>query len=147
MADISISKIGKTRAFRENLRFDVTPELLFKPRFANTSGNEEFIKETQGFSFYVEYMEGMDKPALMVMKTYRLTSKSIAQVTDAPEELLWGAVRESWARDIMGMYPLSKPLEDWIRSQIEAQAEKTQGDKKDAGHKGGNRDQIRQHHP
>ena len=124
MADINISKIGKSRACRENLRFDVTPELLFKPRFANSAGNEEFAGETQGFSFYVEYMEGMDKPALMVMKTYRLTSKSIAQVTDAPEELLWRAVRESGARDIMGMYPLSKPLEDWIRSQLEAQAEK-----------------------
>ncbi len=124
MADISISRIGKNRAFRENLRFDVTPELLFKPRFASSKGNEAPAKETQGFSFYVEYMEGMPKPALMVMKTFNLTSKSIAQVTDVPEELLWGAVREGGGKGIMGMYPLSKPLEDWIRSRIEALSEK-----------------------
>ena len=122
MADTSISRIGKNRVFRENLRLDVTPELLFKPRFANSGQNEELIKETQGFSFYVEYMKDMPKPALMVMKTYCLSSKSIAQVTDAPEELLWGAVRESGAKDIMGMYPIGKPLEDWIKSQMEAHA-------------------------
>lgn len=124
MVDISISRIGKNRTFRENLRFDVTPELLFKPRFVNSAENEALVKETQGFSFYVEYMEDMPKPALMVMKTFSLRSKSIAQVADAPEELLWGAVRESGGKDIIGMFPLSRPIEDWIKSQIEAHAKK-----------------------
>ena len=122
MMDISISKIGKNRVFRDNLRFEVTPELLFKPRFTSSGQNEELIKETQGFSFYVEYMEDMPKPALMIMKTYCLSSKSIGQITDAPEDLLWGAVREAGVKDIAGMYPLNKPMKDWIKSRIEAHA-------------------------
>ena len=119
MEDISISRVWKNRTFRGNLRFDVTPELLFKPRFVNSGENEELIKETQGFSFYVEYMEGMPAPALMLMKTFCFRSKSLAQVTGVPEELLWGAIRESGVKDIMGMYPLNRPLEEWIKNQVE----------------------------
>ena len=119
MIDISIQKLGKNRTFKENLRFDVTPELLFKPRFIYSEKDSDLIKETQGFSFYVEYMEGLPKPLLMVMKTYCMRSKTIAEITDAPEDLLWGVVRDKAVKDISGMYPLNKPLEDWIKARLD----------------------------
>ena len=118
MIDIGISKLGKNRAFRENLRFDVTPEVIFKPRFIQSENQADLIKETQGFSFYVEYMEGLPKPALMAMKTYCLRSKTIAHITDAPENLLWETVRDKGAKDICGMYPLGAALEDWIKTHL-----------------------------
>lgn len=126
MIDINIRKLCKNRIFKENIRFDVTPQALFKPRFVSPgSGHpetgEDVMKETQGFSFYVDYMQGMPKPALMVMKTYSLRSKSIAEITDAPEELLWGVVRDKDIKDISGMYPINGPLEDWIKSQLDSE--------------------------
>ena len=118
MIETGISRLGKNKAFKESLRFDVTPQVLFKPRFINAENQAHLVKETQGFSFYVEYMEGLPLPALMVMKTYCLRSKTIAHITDAPEDLLWAAVRDKNARDIAGMYPLSPAIEEWIKSHL-----------------------------
>ncbi|MDA8325115.1 MAG: hypothetical protein M0033_02740 [Nitrospiraceae bacterium] len=121
MIDIGIRKLGKNRVFKENLRFDVTPEILFKPRFVHSEKDKGLIDETQGFSFYVEYMGGLPKPLLMVMKTYCMRSKTIAQITDAPEDLLWEAVRGKDIKDISGMYPLNGPLAEWIKAQLDAE--------------------------
>ena len=119
MIETDISRLGKNRVFVENLRFDVTPQVLFKPRFIQSDDQAHVAEETQGFSFYVEYMEGfLPKPALMVMKTYCLRSKTIAQITDAPEDLLWAAVRDKGARDVAGMYPVGQALEEWIKSHL-----------------------------
>ncbi|MDA8387471.1 MAG: hypothetical protein M0Z58_02250 [Nitrospiraceae bacterium] len=118
MIDITISRLRKNRVFRDNLRLDVTPEVLFKPRFVHSENQADLIKETQGFSFYVEYMEGLPKPALMAMKTYCLRSKTLARITDVPEGLLWEAVRDRGVKDISGMYPLNRALEDWIKAQL-----------------------------
>ena len=121
MIDISIRKLGKNRVFKDNLRFDVTPEVIFKPRFVHSEKDASLTDETQGFFFYVEYMESLPKPSLMVMKTYCLRSKTIAQITDAPEDLLWAAVRDKGAKDISGMYALNGPLADWIKTQLDLQ--------------------------
>lgn len=116
----SLPKLRTNKVFMCNLKLDVTPELLFRPRFASEGDLEERIGETQGFCFYVEYLRGhgVEKPALMLMKTYKLTSKTIGEVTGVPEDLLWGAVREEGVRDKMGMYPLNPPLRDWIRKEL-----------------------------
>ncbi|MDA8169987.1 MAG: hypothetical protein M0Z59_09895 [Nitrospiraceae bacterium] len=119
MLDIKIARLRKNRVFIDNLRFDLTPAMLFKPRFANCGGQEELIKEIQGFSFYIDYMPDMPRPELMVMKTYNLTSKSIAHIEDAPEDLLRGAVKAGGANHVMGMYPVDETVADWIKKELE----------------------------
>lgn len=116
MLEAKLPRLKKNRVFIENLRFDVTPEVIFKPRFAH--GNPDVAKETQGFSFYIEYLEGQARPALMLMKTYELRSKTIVEILNVPEELLWGAVRAPKGKEIAGMYPIDDALEGWIKKEL-----------------------------
>ncbi len=115
--EVKISRLVKNKTFVQNLRFDLTPELLFRPRFPQGKSPEDLCNETQGFFLYVDFMEGMPKPILMLMKNYQLRSKTVGEVTDAPEEFLWDAVKG--VKDIQGMYPLSPALETWIKQELE----------------------------
>jgi hypothetical protein len=54
----------------------------------------------------------------MVMKTYQLRSKTIAEVQDVPQELLWQAVKEGQGQDVAGMYPIGKALEAWLKRSL-----------------------------
>jgi len=118
MLELKLGSLKKNGVFIKHLRLDVTPEILLKPRFITAQNREKLIGEVQGFSFYIDYMEGMPKPILMVMKTYCLASKSIAEVTDAPEDLLWEAVRSPGAKETSGMYALSPGVEKWIKKEL-----------------------------
>jgi hypothetical protein len=113
-----LDRLKKFRIFIENLRFDVTPDLIFKPRFVTQENREELINETQGFSFYIDYLGGSHKPALMIMKTYNLTSKTIGQVEDVPEDLLRGAVTREGVRDYSGMFPIDEDVERWLKKEL-----------------------------
>lgn len=113
---LKLERLSKNSVFMTHLRFDVTPELLFKPRFVRTKDDCDLINETQGFMFYIDYMEGT--PSLMLMKTYNLTSKTVGEIQDAPLELLMGAVKKEGVKPITGMYPIDEKLEDWIKKEL-----------------------------
>jgi hypothetical protein len=100
----------------DHVRFDVTPETLFKPRFVSGPERKHLIQETQGFMFYVDYMDGA--ASLMVMKTYNLTSKTVGEVLDVPQDLLHGAATREGVRDICCMYPIDEALEVWIKKEL-----------------------------
>jgi hypothetical protein len=125
MLELKLASLKKNGVFMKHLRFDVTPEILLKPRFLTSENRERLIGEIQGFTFYVDYLEGMPKPVLMVLKTYCLNSKSIAEITDAPEDLLWETVRSPEAKTKNGMYAPGPSLEKWIKEELELEAKKS----------------------
>ena len=112
-----LDRLGKMRVFLDNLRWDLTPEIIFKPRFIKPGEKCETAAETQGFMFYIDYMEDI-KPALMILKTYELRSKTIGAVEDVPEELLTNAVKREGVKDITGMYPIDEKLEAWLKKAM-----------------------------
>jgi hypothetical protein len=113
---LKLERLSKNNVFMTHLRFDVTPELLFKPRFVSTKDDCGLINETQGFMFYIDYME--KAPSLMLMKTYNLTSKTVGEVRDVPVELLMDAVKKEGVKSITGMYPIDDKLEGWIKKEL-----------------------------
>lgn len=118
MLELKLGSLKKNKVFIHNLRLDVTPEIMLKPRFITEQNRDTLIKEIQGFSFYIDYFEGLSKkPVLMIMKTYCLASKTIAEVTDTPEELLWECVREQGKLD-NGLYAVQGRLVDWIKREL-----------------------------
>jgi hypothetical protein len=115
---LRIERLKDNRVFMQNLRWDVTPEAIFKPRFIQDKSQSDLVRETQGFMFYIDYL-GDDPPHLMVMKTYNLTSKTVGEdVEDVPAELLMGAVQKEGVRDISGMYPIDERLESWLKERL-----------------------------
>jgi hypothetical protein len=113
---LKLSRLKKNGVFMKHLRWDVTPEVLFKPRFVRDKDDRDLIKETQGFMFYIDCMD--DIVNLMVMKTYNLTSKTVGDVEGVPRELIMNAVRRKGVKDIMCMYPIDKALEAWLKKEL-----------------------------
>lgn len=115
---LKLERLKENKVFVQHLRFDVTPEVIFKPRFIRPGEDRnDVINETQGFMFYIDYAEG-STPSLMLMKTYNLTSKTVGEVTDAPGELLLQAVRKKDAKDICGMYCIDEAVEGWLKDKL-----------------------------
>jgi len=113
-----MDRLKKFGVFLKHLRFDVTPEVLFRPRFVNADNREAMMCETQGFSFYIDYMGGNHTPTLMIMKTYNLPSKTIGEVEGAPADLLLGAVKRKGVRDYAGMFPIDEAVENWLKKEL-----------------------------
>ena len=114
---LDLDDLARDEIFKERLRFEITPEDLFKPRFA---GSEADHCDTKGYMFYVDYMERMPdvKPRLSVMKTSTTRSNTLGQVEGVPEELIMGAVKRDGARDMSGMWTIDKALEAWLRQRL-----------------------------
>lgn len=109
---LKLSRLKSIKVFMDNIRWDLTPEELFKPRFVRSAKDCDKIQETQGFMFYIDYLD--DALGLMVMKTYELRSKTVGEIEDAPKELLLSAVRREGVKDVTGMYPIDDSVKKWL---------------------------------
>lgn len=116
MQNYELHRLRDFAIFKANLRFDVTPKFLFLPRYSSSENREMLIAETTGFMLYIESME--EPPSLMVMKTYNLSSKSIAYINGVPQELIEESIAEGKAHEHCGMYPPGKRLTQWVKDQL-----------------------------
>ena len=117
---LDLSDLSKLEDFLSNLRFDVTPEVIFKPRFVTPDTRQQaqqVNKETHGYMFYIDCLEGAD-PVLMLMKTKELRSSTVGFVADVPEGLLEAAVNREGVKDYCGMYPLDDAVIGWIKKEL-----------------------------
>ncbi len=114
---VVLSELRQLKDFLDNLRFDVTPEVIFKPRFLTPETMQQAYDETHGYMFYVDCMKG-DKPVLMLMKTKELRSSTVGEVEGVPVELMEAAVSREGVKDFCGMYPLDEALIDWLKEQL-----------------------------
>jgi hypothetical protein len=115
---VRLSSLKNNKLILRQLRWDVTPEVLFKPRFVGI-GSEKDVRlqrETDGYMFYVDSLG--KKTALMLMRTISMMSQTVAEVEGAPEEMLDRAVRAEGVKSYAGMYPLSTELEEWIKAEL-----------------------------
>jgi hypothetical protein len=115
---VTIAQLATNRLVMKLLRFDVTPEVLFKPRFVDRPEDAKLHDETEGYMFYVDWFKGHGEPKLMLMKTMGLTSNSFAEITDCPVELLKAATEREGARSYSGMYAIDEVLERWIKEKL-----------------------------
>jgi len=115
---VKLSRLKANKVFIENLRWDVTPKFLFKPRFIRGPEDCHLTEEIQGFMFYIERFDKETPPALMIMKTYHLRSKTVGQIADVPEDLLLNAVGKEGVKDVAGMYPIDEALEAWLKAGL-----------------------------
>ncbi len=114
---LDLSVLSKLEDFLSNLRFDVTPEVIFKPRFLTPENTQQAYDETHGYMFYVDSMQG-EEPVLTLMRTKELRSSTVGNVHDVPKELLEGAVSREGVKDYCGMYPLDDAVTRWIKEEL-----------------------------
>ena len=114
---VVLSDLRQLEDFLSNLRFDVTPEVIFKPRFLTPETTQQAYDETHGYMFYIDRLKE-DKPVLMLMRTKELRSSTVGQVDEAPQELLDAAVSREGIKDYCGMYPLDEAVIKWLKEKL-----------------------------
>ena len=118
---LDLSVLRQQKDFLDNLRFDVTPEVIFKPRFLTPETMQQAYEETHGYMFYIDCLEG-ERPTLMLMRTKELRSSTVGYVADVPMELLDTALTREGLKDYCGMYPLDEAVEAWLEEQLQISA-------------------------
>lgn len=113
---LTLRALRQYKVFMRNLRWDVTPEVLFKPRFTGHSPAADLSAETNGFMFYVDTFAG--PPKLMVMRSQDLMSNLFCEVTDVPGEMLNAALKAEGVKPITCMYPIDAELERWLKAEL-----------------------------
>ena len=114
MEHVRIKELMKNKKFLERIRWDITPKVLFEPRFPGTK--DEQGKTTSSIDGYMLYVDLVyDRPGLVVMNVQYSMSKTVAYVEDVPEDLLREAMNCTPEECKAGMYPLTKKLEGWLK--------------------------------
>ncbi len=113
MVPLSIEKVKVSPAFIEEIRFDITPRLFVDPKSA-PGGKPADI--SHGYMLYIDLKD--DSPVIMVMQMKQIMCRSVAYITDAPEDLLKASMECAGEECIEGMYPLSEELTAWLKKEF-----------------------------
>lgn len=112
MVPLSIEKLKVSPGFIEDIRFDITPRLFVDPKSA--PGKPADL--SHGYLLYIDLMK--DRPVIMVMQMKQIMCRSVAYITDAPEELLKASMECAGTECAEGMYPLSEELTTWLKKEL-----------------------------
>ena len=113
MVPLSIEKLKDSAAFIKEIRFDLTPRLFVDPKSA--PGGEP-ANITYGYMLYIDLKE--KKPVIMVMQMKEMMCRSVAYISDVPEELLTSSMESAGSECVEGMYPLSEELTTWLKKEL-----------------------------
>lgn len=113
----SLSDVKKESYIIESIIWDMDPKSIMEPVSRLTDEGVQYSKPLEGYFFYIDTMGS--KPALFLM---RLTSinfgKTLAQITELPQELLDEALEENKSRMKFGMCPINKKIEEWLKKEL-----------------------------
>ncbi|RJQ46676.1 MAG: hypothetical protein C4538_06290 [Nitrospiraceae bacterium] len=112
MEKVTLDKLKPSKEFTENIRWDVTPKIFLNPK--NAAG--ETVNVSHGYMLYVDLVD--NKPALVIMHMKDPLSKTVAYVTEMPEDLLKEAMNCPASECIGGMYPLTEKLQNWLKKEL-----------------------------
>jgi hypothetical protein len=112
MIALNFEKIKSTKAFTENIRWDVTPKIFVAP----STGPGERVDLTYGYMLYVEMVE--ERPALAVMVLKPMLSKSAGYTHEIPDDMLKECMQCDASECISGMYPVSERLKQWLKNEF-----------------------------
>ncbi len=113
MIALKFEKIKSTKAFTDNIRWDVTPKIFIAP---HTGPGTEQIDLTYGYMFYVEMVE--EQPALAVMVLKPMLSKSAGYTHEIPDDMLKECMQCDESESVSGMYPITERLKQWLKKEF-----------------------------
>ena len=113
MEPLSIEKVKVSPRFIEDIRFDMTPRLFVDPKSAPGDKPADL---THGYMLYIDLQN--DRPVIMVMQMKSIVCRSVAYITDVPEDLLKASIENAGTECVEGMYPLGDELTAWLKKEI-----------------------------
>ena len=112
MVPLSMEKVKDSPGFIEDIRFDMTPKLFVDPK----SAPGEPADLSNGYFLYVDFKE--KQPVIMVMQMRSIVCRTVAYITDVPEDLLKDALKCHPSNAPQGMYPLGDKLTAWLKKEL-----------------------------
>ena len=112
MVPLSIEKLKVSPGLIEDIRFDITPRLFVDPK----SAPGEPADLSHGYMLYIDLKD--KRPVIMVMQMKQIICRSVAYITDAPEELLKASMESAGTECAEGMYPLGAELTAWLKKEL-----------------------------
>jgi hypothetical protein len=113
MIALNFEKIKSTKAFTENIRWDVTPKIFLEP---SSGRGTETVDLTYGYMLYVDMVD--ERPDLAVMVLKPMISKSAGYTHDIPDDMLRECMQCGAGECISGMYPITERLEQWLKNEF-----------------------------
>jgi hypothetical protein len=119
MEQVSINELKGKKEFLDNIRWDITPKVFLNPELLATGkGQGKETSNTDGYLLYIEIIK--NSPVLVIMQNKYSMSRTVAYVTDVPEDLLRESAHCSPAECVAGMHPVTQKLEDWLKKTLGA---------------------------
>lgn len=96
----------------EEIRWDMTPKMFVDP---SSAPGDKPADLTYGYMLYIDIMKG--RPILALMKLRPMICKSVAFISDFPEDKLLPSIqnKEDAAE---GMYPMNEELKTWLKKEF-----------------------------
>ena len=113
MIALNFEKIKSTKAFTDNIRWDVTPKIFLEP---SSGPGAERVDLTHGYMLYVDMVD--ERPALAVMVLKPMLSKTAGYTHDIPDDMLKECIQCDASECISGMYPITERLEQWLKNEF-----------------------------
>ena len=109
---LNIEELKKSKFFVENIRWDITPKIFVDPSSAGEKPGDS-ADLSKGYMFYVDLIN--DRPAVVVIQLKYAFSKTVGYIYDIPEDLLKEAMQCTDSECVVGMYPVTDKLADWLK--------------------------------
>ena len=109
---LNIEELKKSKHFVENIRWDITPKIFVEPSSAGEKSGEA-ADISDGYMFYVDLI--YDRPAVVVMQLKYAFSKTVGYIYEIPGDLLTEAMQCTDSECVVGMYPVTDKLADWLK--------------------------------
>ncbi len=113
MIALNFEKIKSTKAFTENVRWDVTPKIFVAPI---TGPGTTPVDLTYGYMLYVDMVN--ERPVLAVMVLKPMISKSAGYTHEIPDDMLKECLQCDASECISGMYPITERLKQWLKKEF-----------------------------
>ena len=109
---LNIEELKESKLFLENIRWDITPKIFVDPSSAGKASGEA-ADISHGYMFYVDLIN--DRPAVVVMQLKYEFSKTVGYIYEIPEDLLREAMHCADSECVVGMYPVTDKLAEWLK--------------------------------
>jgi hypothetical protein len=101
----------------ENIRWDLEPRHMMEPKFTSTGPGAQVREERPGYLFYIDSLD-KERKLYMMRHTASEFGKTLAQIDEAPRDLIEESIVENRDRVAFGMYPVGKRLEAWLKKEL-----------------------------
>src|SRR4030066_974147 len=113
----SLADLKRDRWIHKHILWEVEPKQLMEPRCKITQEGKEEWKIISGYLFYIDKM-GKKSALFLMCHTAAGYAEMGAKIDEIPNDLIAEAIEENKNKEYLGMYPINKKIEIWLKKEI-----------------------------